>query len=92
MADQKDKAAQKKLDDRGDHNDEQASGYGRSGGNMGAGRSGKEGMGSEKPSEAKGMGSQKPGADHENHEKHSGYVEETESEKSGITDSEESEE
>lgn len=30
-----------------------------SGGNMGAGRSGKEGMGSEKPSDE--MGSQKPG-------------------------------
>ena len=32
-----------------------------SGGNMGAGRSGKEGMGSEKPSDGPGLGSQKPG-------------------------------
>ena len=32
-----------------------------SGGNMGAGKSGKEGMGSEKPSDEPGLGSQKPG-------------------------------
>ena len=32
-----------------------------SGGNMGAGKSGKEGMGSEKPSDGSGLGSQKPG-------------------------------
>ena len=32
-----------------------------SGGNMGAGKSGKEGMGSEKPSDGSGAGSQKPG-------------------------------
>ena len=32
-----------------------------SGGNMGAGRSGKESMGSEKPSNDPGLGSQKPG-------------------------------
>jgi hypothetical protein len=32
-----------------------------SGGNMGAGRSGKEGMGSEKPSDDPALGSQKPG-------------------------------
>ena len=32
-----------------------------SGGNMGAGKSGKEGMGSEKPSDDPGLGSQKPG-------------------------------
>ena len=32
-----------------------------SGGNMGAGKSGKEGMGSEKPSDGPGRGSQKPG-------------------------------
>ena len=32
-----------------------------SGGNMGAGQSGKEGMGSEKPSDGPGLGSQKPG-------------------------------
>jgi hypothetical protein len=35
---------------------------GNSGGNMGAGRSGKEGMGGEKPtSDAPGLGSHKPG-------------------------------
>ena len=38
-----------------------ASGHGTSGGHMGAGKSGKEGMGSEKPSDGEGMGSQKPG-------------------------------
>jgi hypothetical protein len=32
-----------------------------SGGNMGAGKSGKEGMGSEKPSDGPGFGSRKPG-------------------------------
>jgi hypothetical protein len=32
-----------------------------SGGNVGAGKSGKEGMGSEKPSDGPGFGSQKPG-------------------------------
>ena len=32
-----------------------------SGGNMGAGKSGKEGMGTEKPSDGPGLGSQKPG-------------------------------
>ena len=64
MADQKDKAQEKKRrEDSGssDQHDEQASGYGKSGGNMGAGKSGKEGMGSEKPSDEEGMGSQKPG-------------------------------
>lgn len=64
MADQHDKAQEKKRqEDVGsgsDQNDEQASGYGTSGGNAGAGRSGKEGMGSEKPSDGTGMGSQKP--------------------------------
>ena len=37
------------------------SGDGLGGGNMGAGKSGKEGMGSEKPSDGRGLGSQKPG-------------------------------
>ena len=32
-----------------------------SGGNAGAGRSGKEGMGTEKPGDGRGVGSQKPG-------------------------------
>ncbi len=60
MADQKDKAQEKKQQAETDDN-EQASGYGKSGGNMGAGKSGKEGLGSEKPSDEEGMGSQKPG-------------------------------
>lgn len=34
---------------------------GNSGGNAGAGKSGKEGMGSEKPTDGPGIGSQKPG-------------------------------
>ena len=42
MADQKDQAQDKKKD-------EHASGHGTKGGNMGAGKSGKEGMGSQKP-------------------------------------------
>jgi hypothetical protein len=54
MADQKDgnKAEEKKSVKERD---------GNSGGNMGAGRSGKEGMGSEKPGDGPGVGSQKPG-------------------------------
>ncbi|MCA1613859.1 MAG: hypothetical protein LC800_06865 [Acidobacteria bacterium] len=61
MADQKDKAQDKKrLEEAGggDQHDEQTGGVG--GGNMGAGKSGKEGMGSEKPSDEEGMGSRKP--------------------------------
>ena len=64
MADQKDKAQEKKRQEEtaaSGHDNEQASGYGESGGNMGAGRSGGEGMGSEKPAEEAGMGSQQPG-------------------------------
>ncbi len=64
MADQKDKAQEKKKRAEtggSDQDSEQASGYGKSGGNAGAGKSGKEGMGSEKPSDEAGMGSQKPG-------------------------------
>ncbi len=34
---------------------------GNSGGNAGAGKSGKEGMGAEKPTDGPGVGSQKPG-------------------------------
>ena len=43
---------------RAAHDDNEATGGG--GGNMGAGKSGKENMGSEKPSDDEGMGSQKP--------------------------------
>ena len=46
--------------DSGDHDHEQPSGYGSSGGNMGAGKSGKEDMGSEKPTDDRRMGSEKP--------------------------------
>jgi hypothetical protein len=65
MADQKDKAQEKKKqaeNSGGDKDNEQISGYGSSGGNMGAGKSGTEGLGSEKPSDEEGMGSQKPGS------------------------------
>ena len=64
MADQKDKAQEKNRqeDSRSSaQGDDHAGGYGKSGGNAGAGKSGKEGMGSEKPSDEAGMGSQKPG-------------------------------
>jgi len=64
MADQKDKAQEKKKQEEtsgGDKDNEQTSGYGSTGGNMGAGKSGKEAMGSEKPSDGEGMGSHKPG-------------------------------
>lgn len=60
MADQKEKAKDKKNQEANDDN-EQASDHGKSGGNMGAGQSGKEDLGSEKPSDGPGMGSHKPG-------------------------------
>ena len=53
MADKRDNAQDRKKDD-------DATSQG-SGGNAGAGKSGKEGMGSEKPSDDEGLGSQKPG-------------------------------
>ena len=63
MADEKEKAQQKQRSETtgGDEDKGQSSGAGSSGGNMGAGRSGKENLGSEKPSDEAGMGSQKPG-------------------------------
>jgi hypothetical protein len=64
MADQKDKAQEKKRQEEtagSGQDNEQGSGYGESGGNMGAGKSGRENMGSEKPSDEEGMGSQKAG-------------------------------
>jgi hypothetical protein len=64
MSDQKDKAKEKKQQEAADDNgNEQArgTGHGKSGGNMGAGQSGKEDLGSEKPSDGPGMGSHKPG-------------------------------
>jgi len=42
-----------------DDDNGQATGYGESGDNMGAGQSGKEVLGSEKPSDGPGMGSHK---------------------------------
>ena len=63
MADQKNKGQEKKIKEERDVRDqdhEQPSGYGSSGGNMGAGKSGKEDMGSEKPTDDRGMGSEKP--------------------------------
>ncbi len=47
--------------DRSERGTRGESGYGKSGGNAGAGRSGKEDMGSEKPSDGAGLGSNKPG-------------------------------
>ena len=61
MADQKEKAKKKKNQEEADDKNEQASGHGSSGGNMGAGQSGKEDLGSEKPTDGPGMGSHKPG-------------------------------
>ena len=64
MADQKDKAQEKKRQEEtagSVQGNEQGSGHRESGGNMGAGKSGRENMGSEKPSDEEGMGSQKPG-------------------------------
>ncbi|MCW3051277.1 MAG: hypothetical protein JWN14_447 [Chthonomonadales bacterium] len=48
---------------------ESGTGFGKSGGNMGAGKSGKENMGTEKPGDIDGQGSQKPGGDHDNNKR-----------------------
>ncbi|HEX8634638.1 MAG TPA: hypothetical protein VF703_10860 [Pyrinomonadaceae bacterium] len=64
MADQKDKAQEKKRREDaagGVEDNAEAGGHGVSGGNAGAGKSGKESMGSEKPSDEEGMGSQQSG-------------------------------
>ena len=58
MADQKDQAKEKKKLEEADQDHEQSAN--KSGGNMGAGRSGQEDLGSEKPSESEGLGSHKP--------------------------------
>lgn len=53
----------RQQDQRPDQEDrEGVTGYGKSGGNAGAGKSGKEDMGSEKPTDGRGLGSSKPGA------------------------------
>ena len=50
-----------KQDDKADDKQKNKERPGGSGGNAGAGRSGKEGMGSEKPTDGAGVGSQTPG-------------------------------
>ena len=50
-----------KKNKRADKDDEKPTGYKSGGGNMGAGKSGKENLGSEKPTDDENMGSQKPG-------------------------------
>lgn len=64
MADEKDKAQEQKKAEAGgtSQDNDQSSGYGSSGGNAGAGKSGKENMGSEKPTDDERMGSQKAGS------------------------------
>jgi hypothetical protein len=60
MADPKDPAKNKKSKST-DKNDEKPTGYKSGQGHMGAGKSGKENLGSEKPTDDENMGSQKPG-------------------------------
>jgi hypothetical protein len=63
MAVVKDKSKQKKRRGKSgdaDQDSEQATGYGKSGGNMGAGQSGREDLGSEKPSDGPDSESNKP--------------------------------
>jgi hypothetical protein len=50
-----------KKRDSTDKDDKKPTGYKSGGGNMGAGKSGKENLGSEKPTDDENMGSQKPG-------------------------------
>jgi hypothetical protein len=57
MADTKDDSKNRRGPDK---NDEKPTGYKSGGGNMGAGKSGKENLGSEKPTDDENMGSQKP--------------------------------
>lgn len=63
MSNDKDKAKDQKTHregDRSDNDNEQETGYGKSGGNMGAGKSGTENMGTEKPADGGRAGSRKP--------------------------------
>lgn len=67
MSNDKDKAKDQKThrtkaenSDTADNN-EQETGHGKSGGNMGAGQSGKENLGTEKPTDGGQAGSRKPG-------------------------------
>ena len=56
--DQKTHRAKPENSDAGDN--EQETGHGKSGGNMGAGQSGKENLGTEKPTDGGQAGSRKP--------------------------------
>jgi hypothetical protein len=63
MSNDKDKAKDQKTHREPDHSNndtEQETGYGKSGGNMGAGQSGKENLGVEKPTDGGKAGSKKP--------------------------------
>jgi hypothetical protein len=57
MGDQKDKTYVTDIPKNTEH-------HGKSGGHMGAGKSGRENMGTEKPSDDNRMGSQKPNTAH----------------------------
>ena len=57
MADPKDDPKNRRSTER---EEEKTTGYKSGGGNMGAGKSGKENLGSEKPTDDENMGSQKP--------------------------------
>ena len=58
MADPKDAKNRKSADE----NKEKPTGHKSGQGNMGAGKSGKENLGSEKPTDDENLGSQKPGS------------------------------
>lgn len=63
MPDSKEKAKDQKTHPKADKNssdNEQETGYGKSGGNMGAGKSGGENLGTEKPADGGQAGSRKP--------------------------------
>lgn len=65
MSNDKDKAKDQKThrskpENNGSNDNEQETGYGKSGGNMGAGQSGKENLGVEKPTDGGQAGSRKP--------------------------------
>ena len=62
MADEKAQEQKKAEGGGSDQDNDQSSDYGSSGGNAGAGKSGKENLGSEKPSDDERMGSQKAGS------------------------------
>ena len=66
MSNDKDKAKDQKThrtkpeNSEAADNNEQETGHGKSGGNMGAGQSGKENLGTEKPTDGGQAGSRKP--------------------------------